>query len=363
MEDPPKNRVDDDRVEDQVEAYVEAPVEDRVDDDGVLEDRTYDLAEDRVKDAADNRVKARKRVLWIVAWVGSVVKIIFRSSMSMLAGSFILFLSGISFYHNKEFVGTGSLFNFFPVLKASLLKRHLSYPYSPNRFFFSKLWKPNTLIASTQNLQMTGQAAIIESSHLCPEQQEQAGRLCTMTQVEESNFLLKMIPMWSTFLVISLAASTGDTFSSEQGEHLDSTDFTFYIVIFFLTSKKGVSNSKLQLGKIVRIWFGMVLCTIFYVVAWRVEYEHLLVGTEYCLLGLMQGSGITGLDEFMIGELPKSLKNYASTMIGFVVDGIGNFLGILFVYANKQLFSATMNESHLDKYNFQLMILSFLNMC
>ncbi|KAL5736910.1 hypothetical protein ACOSQ2_031698 [Xanthoceras sorbifolium] len=325
MKDPPKNRVDDDRVEDQVEAHVEAPV----DDDGVLEDRTDDPVEDRVEDAADNRVKARKRVWWIVAWVGSVVatfvisnyswKIIFRSSMSMLAGSFILFLYGISFYHNKEFVGTGSLFNFFPVLKASLLKRYLSYPYSPNRFFFSILWKPNTLIASTQNLQ--------------------AGRLCTMTQVEESNFLLKMIPMWSTFLVISLAASTGDTFSSE------------------------VSNSKLQLGKIVRIWFGMVLCTIFCVVAWRVEYKHLLVGTEYCLLGLMQGSGINGLDEFMIGELPKSLKNNASTMIGFVVDGIGNFLGILFVYANRQRFSATMNESHLDKYNFQLMILTFLNMC
>ncbi|KAH7543830.1 hypothetical protein JRO89_XS15G0027300 [Xanthoceras sorbifolium] len=183
MKDPPKNRVDDDRVEDQVEAHVEAPV----DDDGVLEDRTDDPVEDRVEDAADNRVKARKRVWWIVAWVGSVVATF-----------------------------------------------------------------------------MTGQAAIIASFHLCPEH---------------------------------LAASTGDTFS------------------------------------------------------------------KYCLLGLMQGSGINGLDEFMIGELPKSLKNNASTMIGFVVDGIGNFLGILFVYANRQRFSATMNESHLDKYNFQLMILTFLNMC
>ncbi|KAL5784469.1 hypothetical protein ACOSQ2_006861 [Xanthoceras sorbifolium] len=123
MEDPPENRVDDDRVEDPAKAHVEALAEDRVDDDGVLKDRV----DDRVEDAADDRVKLEK--------------------------DFILFLYGISFYHNKEFVGAGNnLFNFFPVLKASLLKRHLSCPYSPNRFFF-KLWKPNTLIASTQNLQ------------------------------------------------------------------------------------------------------------------------------------------------------------------------------------------------------------------
>ncbi|KAH7573132.1 hypothetical protein JRO89_XS03G0073600 [Xanthoceras sorbifolium] len=52
-------------------------------------------------------------------------------------------------------------------------------------------------------------------------------------------------------------------------------------------------------------------------------------------LSLLQGSGIKGLEEFMIGELPNSLKNYALVMNGFVIDGIGNFLGILFVYANR----------------------------
>ncbi|KAL5851642.1 hypothetical protein ACOSQ3_006760 [Xanthoceras sorbifolium] len=85
-----------------------------------------------------------------------------------------------------------------------------------------------------------------------------------------------------------------------------------------LTSKKGASNSQLKLGKIVRIWSGMVLCIIFCVV-WA---------QQYCLVGLLQGSGIKGLEEFMIGELPKSLKNYALAMNGFVIDGIGNFLGI-----------------------------------
>ncbi|KAL5784470.1 hypothetical protein ACOSQ2_006862 [Xanthoceras sorbifolium] len=52
---------------------------------------------------------------------------------------------------------------------------------------------------------------------------------------------------------------------------------------------------------------------------------------QYCLLGLMQGSAIDGLDECMIGELPKSLKNYASAMNGFVIDGIGNLIDARFV--------------------------------
>ncbi|KAL5738596.1 hypothetical protein ACOSP7_031357 [Xanthoceras sorbifolium] len=387
----------DDGVEDGAEADVEDPAEDRVDDDGV---------EDRADDRAEERAEARKRVWWIIAWVCSVVttfvvtnyswEIIFLSSISMSAGSVILFLSGISFYHNKEFISAdSSLFNFFPVLKASLLKCHLNYPSSPHRFF-QNYGNQQHLSPRLKILRWLDKAAIIESSNLHPEQQERAGRLCTVTQVEESKLLLKMIPMWTTFLVIGLAASTGDTFSSEQGKNLDSTDFTFYMVIFvkpisqatisfllkkFLTSKKGASNSQLKLGKIVRIWSGMVLCTIFCVVAWRVEVHRLQIvdrkrnnpeipnmsifwlAPQYCLLGLMQGSGIKGLDEFMIDELPKSLKNYASAMNGFVVDGIGNFLGILFVYANRQLFSATMNESRLDKYYLRLMILSFLNMC
>ncbi|KAH7573122.1 hypothetical protein JRO89_XS03G0072300 [Xanthoceras sorbifolium] len=377
------------------------------DDDGV-EDRAEERVENRVEDAADDRVKARKRVWWIVAWVCSVVttfiisnyswEIIFLSSTSLLAGTFTLFLSGIPFYHSTKFIGAGSsLFNFFPVLKASLLKCHLNYPSSPD-LFFQNYGNKTHLSPRLKILRWLDKAAIIESSNNGPEQQERAGRLCTVTQVEESKFLLKMIPMWSTFLVIGLAASTGDTFSSEQGRHLDSTDFTFYMVIFvkpisqatssflfkkFLTSKKGASNSQLKLGKIVRIWFGMVLCAIFCAVAWRVEVHRLQIVDrkrnnpneeissmsifwlvpQYCLLGLMEGSGTDGLEEFMIDELPKSLKIYASAMNGFVINGIGNFLGILYVNANRQLFSATLSKSRLDKYYLRLLILSLLNIC
>ncbi|KAL5738598.1 hypothetical protein ACOSP7_031359 [Xanthoceras sorbifolium] len=312
-------------------------------------------------DRVDYQVEARKRVWWIVVWVCSVVttfvitnyswEIIFRPSMSMSADSFILFLSGVSFYHNKEF--------------ASLLKCHLNYPSSPHLFFQNYGNQPHLsprlkilryviippLLSGISLVLSHIQAIILIIMTI-----HTSGRLCTVARVEESKLLLKMIHMWGTFL---------------QGKNLDSIDFTFYMVIFVkpisqatitfvfnksLASKKGASNSQLKLGKIVRIWSEMVLCTIFCVIVDRkrnnLEIPNRSIfwlAQQFCVLCLLQGSGIKGLEEFMIGELPKSLKNYASAMNGFVVDLIGNFLGILF--------------SRLDKYYLRLMILSFLNMC
>ncbi|TXG72479.1 hypothetical protein EZV62_001058 [Acer yangbiense] len=385
--------------QDGVEAHVEVRSEDPI------EHHVGNRVDSRAKedpeedDQVDDQVKAQKRVWLIFAWVSSVIatfvisnyswEIIFISSTSLLSGTFILFLFGIYFYHSKEFHGDGSsLFNFIPVIKTSLLKWHLNYPSSPSHFFHNN---GNQLHLSPQVkfLRWLDKAAIIESSTLLPEEQKHAGRLCTVTQVEDSKLLLKMIPMWTTFFVVGMVGMTGDTFSSEQGKNLDLTDFTFYIVFFLkpisqvtisifynkLLNSKRASKAQLKLGKIVRIWSGMVLSTIFCAVAWRVEVHRLQtvnlkrnmsifwLAPQYCLLGLMQGTATDGLNEFMTGELPKSLKNYASAMNGFVVDGIGSFLSILYVHANRKLFSTTMNESRLDKYYFRLLILSFLNMC
>ncbi|KAL5851636.1 hypothetical protein ACOSQ3_006754 [Xanthoceras sorbifolium] len=314
------------------------------DKDGV-EDRpeAHDAADDR----ADARIKARKRVWWIVAWVGSVVatfvisnyswEIIFLSSTSLLAGTFILFLSGIPFYHSKEFDGYQTQLT--PRLKKL---RYVTIPLPLSGISSVDLSHIKAIILIIMTLHACvfirmDKGVIIESSNLRPEQQERASRLCNVTQVEESKTLLKMIPMWTTFL--------------------------------FLTSKKRASKAQLKLGKIIRIWSGMVLCTIFCVVAWLVKVHRLQIvdrkrsNPDKEISSLMQGSGTDGLEEFMIDELPKSLKIYASAINGFVIDGIGNFLGILYVNANIQLFSTTMNESRLDKYYLRLLILSFLNMC
>ncbi|KAK3187751.1 hypothetical protein Dsin_027312 [Dipteronia sinensis] len=345
-------------------------------------------------------VKVRKRVWLIVAWLCSAAattftskfswKIVFFSSTSVLVVTFILFLCGIPFYDSKKFTGAGSsLFNFITVVKASWLKKHLPYPPSENYFYCPNIHdhqKQTHLSPQVKILSCLDKAAIIESSNLSQQEQKEAGRLCTVEQVKETKLLLKMIPMWSTFLVIGLVSSTGDIFSSEQGENLIApVDFLFYIVFFLkhisqamisylfdkFLSPERVPKTQYKLAKILRIWIGMVLCTIFCAVAWRVEVGRLQenitsmfwLAPQYCLLGLMLGFSADGLDEFMIDELPESLRNYASAMNRFVIDGLGSFLSILFIHANRNIFGSTLDDSRLDKYYMRLMIISFLNVC
>ncbi|KAK3187760.1 hypothetical protein Dsin_027321 [Dipteronia sinensis] len=281
-----------------------------------------------------------------------------------IGGNFHLVLVWYPFYHSKKFTGAGSsLFNFITVVKASWLKRHLPYPPSSENYFYGPNihdhQKQTHLSPQVKILRWLDKAAIIEYSNLSDQQdQKKAGRLCTVEQVKETKLLLKMIPMWSTFLVIGLVLSTGDTFSSEQGDNLNAPI-------------ERVPKTQYKLAKILRIWIGMVICTIFCAVAWRVKVGRLQkkitnlfwLAPQYCLLGLMLGFSADGLDEFLIDELPESLRNYASAMNGFVIDGLGSFLSILIIHANRNIFGSTLDGSRLDKYYMRLMIISFLNVC
>ncbi|KAI9196829.1 hypothetical protein LWI28_027382 [Acer negundo] len=347
-----------------------------------------------------NRViKVRKSVWLTVAWLRSAaatffistysLKIIFISSTTVLVVTFMLSLGGIPFYHSKEFTGSGSsIFIFICVVKAALLKRHLHYPSSPDQFY-----NPNPdhyhgrqthLSPQVKILRWLDKAAIIESSNVCSQGKELA-RLCTVTQVKEAKILLKMIPMWSTFLVVGLISFNGNIFSSEQGVQFDSKGYWFYVVLFLQSISQAtvcyvfdkffpperVQETQHKKAKIWRIWIGMVLCTFFCAVAWRVEvgrFQKKLrsvywLAPQYCLLGLMIGFSVNGLEKFMIDELPISLKNYTEAMNKFVIDGMGSILSILLMHANRTLFASTLDDSRLDKYYFRLMIISFLNIC
>ncbi|KAK2643838.1 hypothetical protein Ddye_019033 [Dipteronia dyeriana] len=210
-------------------------------------------------------VKVQKRVWLIVAWLCSVAATFFISdfsrkkvlfpSTSVLVVTFILFLCGIPVYHSKKFTGAGSsLFNLIPVFKVSVLKRHIHYPSYSEHYFYDPdthdYQRQTHLSPQVKILRWLDKAAIIESSNLDPQDQKEAGRLCT--------------------------CGTG------QGNK---------------TSSKNDSNMEY----LPCDWFGF---------------------------------SADGLDEFMIDELPKSLQKYASVMNEFVIDGLGSFLGIPFMFSD-----------------------------
>ncbi|XP_031262808.1 protein NRT1/ PTR FAMILY 5.5-like [Pistacia vera] len=310
-----------------------------------------------------------------------------------MGSTLILFSCGIRVYHCKESAGPGSRLTVFPVVKASILKRNLDYPTSPNQFFGND---GNQLCLSPQIkiLRWLDKAAIIESSNLSAEAQRKVGRLCTVTEVQELKLLFKMVPLWTTFLVFGLVVSTGKTFFPEQGNNMDSPDLIIYVLIIPSISRKikgyllkfvaNWATKPKKEAQMLKIWAGMMLSIFCCVVAWRVEVHRLNIVNEkglldkpdneiipmsiiwlapqFCLLGLMQGLATDGLNEFVIDQFPESMEEYVTAINEFVI-GIGSFLNILYVHANQSLFSITLNHSRLDKYYKTLTVVSFINFC
>ncbi|KAK0593379.1 hypothetical protein LWI29_035706 [Acer saccharum] len=364
------------------------------------------------------RVKAREEMWWRFAWVaGSLVAIpLFKSEWQVrliitggvMGITCVLFYLATPLYHKKDQVAATSTriaekpFTCIRVVRAALLKLHMEYPPSPVHFFcYNNINDENDqleLWPQVKLLRWIDKAAIIESeSTLGHEEQEKAGRLCSVTEVQETKYILKLIPMWSTFLVFGLLLSAGNTFSAQQGIETESPDLLIYLVLLQSITRETVSTlSRFLLSKwfpkarlkqnMMRIWAGMLVSILCSVVLWQVEkhrrldidksdyrfYEYSLMidksdyrfyeyssmsiwwlAPQFLLLGLMDGLAMYGLEGFTIDDdhLSGSMKNFLPAINTFVVTGIGNTLNIIFVFSsNKTLFQNRLNNSRLDHY-------------
>lgn len=128
----------------------------------------------------------------------------------------------------------------------------------------------------------------------------------------------------------------------------------------------------------------MVLSTCCCSLAWRVEVHRLKIlndeglqgklndripmsifwlAPQFCLLSLTGGLALNGLNKLLRDQLPELMQDYVSAINGFVMNGIGSFLNILCVHANKNLLDSTLNHSCLDKFYMRISIIGFVNLC
>ena len=245
-------------------------------------------------------------------------------------------------------------------------------------------------------------AAIVDPSSLSPEEQEKQGKLCSVAQVKEIKYLLKMVPMWATFLVYGLVEATGSTFFVEQTSNLRSpiTDSFVDIVIAFnamksltsfivpylyelLIQRRWSDGRQKQGGLLVRIGVGMVSSIICCCAAWQVEVRRLnMVDREgvkddpdvkirmsilwlvpqFCLLGFMEGLAEAGLVDFFCDLVSDSMKSYAGPFTNCTLS-IGKLVNIACVFVFRDWFRDNVNNSHLDRYYLMLTILSSANLC
>ncbi|KAG6640180.1 protein NRT1/ PTR FAMILY 5.5 [Carya illinoinensis] len=306
------------------------------------------------------------------------------------------------------------------VLAASLYKRSCHSPWDANKLYENQL--SAHFVPHTQGLRFLDKAAIIVTTQTTPDQQEQNGwKLCRVTEVEEVKLLIRMIPLWMTFIMSGVVRSIGDTYFAEQANNMDdkigklTVPGLFILQAFYQVSKlvftelsSKVANKLSQkssgrcvgpIGVILAMVFSILCC----VIAAKVETGRLNVTKsvglvekpseiipmsifwllpQFFLLAAVDGTSeylCDDLDEvsgygiacFYRGqEVPTSTIRYLRLFTN-AVCGVGIVGSVVLPYevslftkmgGRPSWFQDTLNRSRLDKYYWTVAVLSFINL-
>ncbi|XP_057771185.1 protein NRT1/ PTR FAMILY 5.11-like [Salvia miltiorrhiza] len=224
----------------------------------------------------------------------------------------------------------------------------------------------------------------------------EAGSWNSVEQVRSVKLLLKMLPLWSCFLSVSLVAALEDTFFYEEAIYIYDEDdirpiiffanlvrFTEFVVsqtssyvVRKLKERKKFSQQKMEL---TRIGIGLSCCVLCCIVAWATETRRKQWAAEnergnklivywlvpqYFLLGLIWGFARDGLYSFYQSQVSESLSRFGPPFVDFVM-GVGRFMSLLcvLIFSRKPFkwFQIDIDSSRLDKYYILLAVLSFVN--
>ncbi|KAJ4969471.1 hypothetical protein NE237_016172 [Protea cynaroides] len=324
-------------------------------------------------------------------------------ALTMLV-ALVVFLSGKSVYSYKAPCGS-VLARAFHVFVAALLKRHLQCPPGDCQLYQGDC---SQLLPQTSSLRFLDKAAIIEPVSEDLEVQRNNWRLCTVTEVEETKLLLRMFPMWTTFLIYGLVRSLGSTFFLQQGSNMNRNLGSIRLPLPFLLIFSKFSSVQFdwhceQLSKKLpgfaqiftptrRIGIGMFFSVLCCCTASLVEIRRLRVVTQhglldkpkdtvpmsilwlapqFLLLGAMDGIVYPGIKNFFRGQVPESMRNFGPSFSVSII-GAGSLLSVAVIAASdissrqggqQGWFADTVNRSRLDYFFWTLTILSCINLC
>ncbi|KAH6818251.1 hypothetical protein C2S51_001854 [Perilla frutescens var. frutescens] len=304
-----------------------------------------------------------------------------RDLLILLAGlmgaSLLWFLLGIRFYSCTKPTGS-SLSDVVSVIHSAVVKR--------------KVVGDIRIPPDVSCLRWLDKAAAVEIEN--PKQTEQFA--CSVEQVKGVKFLIKMVPMWTTFLIFCLVSASGRTFFLQEARSITGHDFPILVFIIFpkvvesvvsgicifLLKKLGykAEENTTQRMKLVRIGLGMLCCVPCCIVAWinavhRLQFpaKHhrklhnytslVRLFPQFFLLELMKRLSTEGLEQFFDSQVSKSISRYGP-QFGECVIGVGKFWGVMFILSLSKWFGwfeDTVSLSHLENYYMLLAGLSFIN--
>ncbi|KAE8684545.1 putative peptide/nitrate transporter [Hibiscus syriacus] len=268
-----------------------------------------------------------------------------------------------------------SLFiSFAKVMKAAWNNRDLALPPTESGGAIWYFHKGSNLIAPTEKLRFLNKACMIRNS----EDKGMDGRavnpwnLCTVKQVEEFKALIKVLPIWSSGIIIAVTLSQ-HSFPVLQAMSMDRHLVPVGFEIPAGTNGDGVSG---------------ILCgnrgggdggaqatnhrnktrtaddpykTVRMSAMWLVP--------QYSLIGLAEGLNAIGQIEFYYSQFPKSMASIGVALFALGM-AVGNLIGSLIVslinsetkkHGKVSWVSNSLNKGHYDYYYWVLTILSVIN--
>lgn len=235
--------------------------------------------------------------------------------------------------------------------------------------------------------------------------------LCTVEQVEKLKILIRVMPLWSTGIMLSLNTSQS-SFPTLQANSMDRHLTSKFEIpagsyfVFLLISLSGwifvydrvlvplasrIKGKQVRISTKVRMGIGLLISCISMIVSGIVEHvrrrkainQGLLKNPEavlnmsamwlvpqYSLNGLAEAFNVVGQTEFYYTEFPKSMKSIGSSLFGLGM-AVANLLASLVLSlvdkytkgeGKESWVSSNINKARYDYYYWLLSILSFLNL-
>ncbi|KAH7858959.1 hypothetical protein Vadar_029797 [Vaccinium darrowii] len=329
----------------------------------------------------------------------------------------LMFLSALSFFiaspfYIKQKADKSLLTNFVRVLVVCIKNRNVAFPSQGSNSTYHDM-SDSTLSEPTNKLRFLNKACIIRNpEEISPEgEASNAWTLCTVDQVEELKSLIRVIPLWSSSIMMSVNISQG-TFHLLQARSMDrhitpgfqlpAGSFAMFTIIgaviwvivydrIMIPLASKIRRKPFLVSVKVRMGVGLFCSFLAMVVAAIVEHYRrqkaiqngyydnptgvvnmsaMLLVPQYVLNGIAEALNVIASNEFFYSELPKNMSSIAVALSGFGMT-VGSLLASLIMSTVNNItksggkeswISKNINKGHYESYYWLLGVLSSVNL-
>nr|GMC53809.1 protein NRT1/ PTR FAMILY 1.2-like [Ipomoea batatas] len=324
--------------------------------------------------------------------------------------SVVLFIVASPLYVKRK-SGRNLFGSFARVLVAAYKNRKLSYPSKVSDYHCDK---GSEYIVPSDKLRFLNKACIIKN----PEDVKPDGvptnpwGLCTVEQVEELKALIRVIPLWSTGIMISINISQSSfplLQANSMNRHVTKSfqipagsfgmftiiSLTIWVILYdrvILPLASKIRGKQVRLSTKSRMGIGIFLSALGMLTSGIVEHVRrgkaikqgflnnpqavvemsaMWLVPQHCLNGFAEAFNAIGQTEFYYSELPKSMSSIASSLFGLGM-AVANLLASVILSTvdrstgggegKESWVSSNINKGHYEYYYWLLAILTTINL-